>query len=102
MMNFEPYQIIMLMIAVAYLAFLIGRASAPSGEGREQRQLREAHDAERTVSALDTSKQAEVDRLLTNGKIVAAIKEIRAASGIGLKDAKITADWRRSMLSVAQ
>ncbi len=97
--NFEPYQIFLLMAAVAYAAFLFGRASARGGEGREERRLREAHDAERTFSALDMSKQAEVDRLLTDGKVIAAVKEIRAASGLGLKEAKITADWRRTMLA---
>lgn len=102
MENFEPYQIILLMAAVAYVAFLFGRASAGGGEGRDERRIREAHDAERNFSALDASKQEAVDRLLTDGKIIAAIKEIRATSGLGLKDAKITADWRRSMLSVSR
>ncbi len=102
MENFEPYQIILLMIAVAYVAYLFGRASAGDGEGREERRLREAHDAERIFSALDASKQSEVDRLLVDGKIIAAVKQIRAASGLGLKDAKITADWRRAMLSVSR
>ena len=99
MESFEPYQIFLLMAAVAYAGFLFGRASAGAREGREERQLREAHDSERAFSSIDPSKQAEVDRLLTDGKMIAAIKGIREATGLGLKDAKTTADWRRRMLS---
>ena len=98
MENFEPYQIILLMMAVAYVAYLFGRASARGGEGREERQMREAHEAERTFSALDASQQANVDRLLADAKMIAAIKEIRTASDVGLKTAKKTADWRRRMV----
>lgn len=99
MNNIEPYQILLLMAAVAYASFLFGRASARGGEGREERRMREDHEGERIFSALDASKQAEVDRLLTEGKLIAAVKEIREATGSGLKEAKTTADYRKRMLT---
>lgn len=98
--NVEPYQILLVMAAVAYIAYLFGRATVrrEGGEGREERQLREAHEAERLFSSLSASKQEEVDRLLTEGQVIAAVKAIREESGAGLREAKLATDYRRRML----
>lgn len=100
MENVEPYQIALVMAAVAYVAYLFGRATArrEGGESREERRTREAHDAERLFSSLSSSKQEEVDRLLTEGQVIAAVKAIREETGSGLKDAKLATDYRRRML----
>ncbi|MHA7870761.1 MAG: hypothetical protein ACX939_00270 [Hyphococcus sp.] len=96
----EPYQIALLMAAVAYAAFLFGRASAnrEGRESREERQMRTAHEAEQLFSSLSPSKQEEVDRLLTDGQLIPAIKAIREETGAGLRDAKLAADYRRRMV----
>lgn len=101
MEQLEPYQLWMLMAAVAYVAYLFGRASARgegSGEGREERRMREDHEAERAFSSLPPSKQADVDRLLSEKKLIAAIKVIREETGIGLRDAKLAAERRQRAL----
>ena len=98
---FSPFQLWLLMGAVAYAGFLFGRATANRDgprESREERKMREAHDAERTFSGLPASIQEDVDRLLRDGKTIEAIKVIREAAGIGLKDAKITADARAASI----
>jgi len=100
----EPYQIVLVMAAVAYAAYLFGRATArrEGGESGEERRLREAHDAERLFSSLSASKQEEVDRLLTDGHVIAAVKAIREETGSGLKEAKLATDYRRANMGAAR
>ncbi len=48
---------------------------------------------------LPSETRAEVERLLTNGQVINAIKLVREATGSGLKDAKDAVDeMRRSVL----
>lgn len=100
MENAEPYQLWLVMAAVAYAAFLFGRATARGGGGlsREERRTQQRHDAERVFSSLSASKQADADRLLNDGELIEAVKLIRAEAGIGLKEAKAAADLRREVL----
>lgn len=101
MSNFEPYQLWLLMAAIAYVAYLFGRASARAGgdgESREARRMREQQEAEYAFSSLSPAKQADVDRLLTDGRLIQAVKLIRQESGLGLKEAKSVADHRRRLL----
>lgn len=94
-----------LLIAVAVAAFLFGRASARGGGGNgesdEARRMRIEQAAEQAFSSLTPMAQADVDQLLTNGKLIEAIKRIREETGLGLKDAKDTADYRKRALKGA-
>ncbi len=96
----DPTQIWLLMAAVAYIAFMAGRATANRGdaESRETRALRQQESAERIFSEMDASIREEVDRLLNDGKIINAVKIVRENTGLGLRDAKLAVDWRRRMI----
>lgn len=86
-------------IAIAAIAFWLGRITGgPGNDDLEARQMREKMAAEETFLSLSPSKQAEVDRLLMSGKLIEAIKAIRAETGGGLKDSKTIADQRRRQL----
>ena len=104
MPDFQSTQYWLLLVAVAYIAFRIGRATAggENTESREVRALRAQESAERVFSELSTSNQTEVDRLLFNDEVIAAVKLIREEAGIGLKDAKGVADHRRRKLAGRQ
>ncbi len=96
----EPLQIWLLMAAVAYIAFMAGRATANSGdkESRESRALRVQESAERTFSEMTSSTKDDVDRLIRDGKKIDAIRLVREHSGLGLRDAKLAVDWRQRMI----
>ena len=96
----EPIQIWLLMAAVAYIAFMAGRATANSGdkESHEARALRIQESSERAFSAMTASSREEVDRLLHDGKIINAVKVVRENSELGLREAKQAVDWRRRMI----
>lgn len=96
----EPIQIWLLMAAVAYVAFMAGRASANGGdkESRESRALLQQQSAERIFSELSVSNREHVDRLVRDGKTIEAIKSIRMSAGVGLRDAKRAVDWRKRMM----
>lgn len=97
--NIEPYQIIFLILAVAYFAFMAGRASAGvSAEPREARAQRRAMAAEQLFAALTPEQQAGVDAIIREGRTIEAIKQVREYSGSGLKESKEAIDWRRSQL----
>ncbi|MEO1137299.1 MAG: hypothetical protein AAFW68_11955, partial [Pseudomonadota bacterium] len=65
--------------AIAAIAFWLGRITAnPGNDDREARQMREKMAAEEAFLSLNSSKQAEVDRLLMSGKLIEAVKAIRA------------------------
>ncbi len=97
MENLEPLQIWLLMGAVAYIAFMAGRATANKGdkESREARAFRIQENAESLFSSLTGSTVEEVDRLIGNGKIINAVRVVRENTGAGLKDSKDAVDWRR-------
>ena len=101
MTSFEPYQLWLLIAAVAYIAFIVGRASgrhgATAGE-REQDKFLRQQQAEVTFKSLGVSKREEVDRLLEAGKIIAAVKVVREETGGGLKDSKAVVDGRMQAL----
>ncbi|MEL7490511.1 MAG: hypothetical protein AAGJ73_07305 [Pseudomonadota bacterium] len=89
--------------ATALFAFTIGRmvgSGAPSIEQEAQEMVSQQH-AEEAFSALSPTTQDEVDHLITEGKVIEAIKTIRTESGYGLRQAKAIADNRRRMLKGA-
>ena len=95
MENLSPIQLWILMAAVAYAAFLFGRATKPvSPEEQERRRQVEEKEIEVAIADLSTSKSEEIDRLLANGKKIEAIKSMREATGLGLKLAKMAVEKR--------
>lgn len=102
MQNFEPYQLWMLMAAVAYIAFLIGRATArrSASDGSQDHFFRQ-QVAEETFNSLPLSKREEVDRLLRAGKLISAVKVVREETNAGLKDSKAMVDGRKRTLKAA-
>lgn len=80
---------------------MFGRATAlreKSGESWDERQMRQELEAERVFSSLSPTTQDEADQLLTEGKVIEAIKLFREETSLGLRDAKIVADHRRRHL----
>jgi len=97
MESFEPYQLWLVMAAVAYVGFLLGRATkGASPEERQRQRMVEEQEIETAMAGLDASKLAEVDRLMADGKKIEAIKILREATGLGLKLSKMAVERRVS------
>ena len=97
MENFSPIQLWLLMAAVAYVAFLFGRATKPvSPQEKERRRLVEEEEIEMALRDVTASKWEEIDRLLSDRKKIEAIKFLREATGLGLKLSKMAVE-RRSL-----
>lgn len=79
---------ILLIAAVGLLiGFVFGRMR---GGGGRPALAPEALDAE--IAKLPGDVRTRIDGLLRDGQIVVAIKDVRAASGLGLRDAKAVVD----------
>ncbi|MBT8473086.1 MAG: hypothetical protein HKP25_15400 [Marinicaulis sp.] len=100
MEHFEPYQIWFLIIAVGYAGFLLGRATANNSD-REHRRMLEMETIDGAISKLDVSKREEIMRLVSQKKKIAAIKEMRAESGLGLREAKIAVEQMAAQSGMA-
>ena len=101
MFNLDPMGQGLLLAAVAYFSFMIGRSvgrSHESPEAREMRRMEEQTKAADAFASLTPSIQTDVDRLLLDDKKIQAIKLIRENTGMGLKDSKIAADLRRDQI----
>ena len=100
MENLDQTQLLLLLVAVAAFAFLLGRQSAgfESPVDQAERDMRKQQMAEEAFSALSPTIQQEVDGLITEGEMIAAIKIVRTNSGLGLREAKILVDHRRHLL----
>ncbi|MEE2691197.1 MAG: hypothetical protein VX640_06635 [Pseudomonadota bacterium] len=96
----DPMQFWLLLFAVAGIAFILGRSmrEREPGESRVERRMREARQALEQFGALSSDKQAEVDALVRDNRIIEAIKLVREESGMGLKDSKDAVDARRREL----
>lgn len=93
-------QVFLLLAAIGGLFFWLGRATARSetAEQREMRRMREREAGAAALSSLAPSSQADVDRLVMDGKIIEAVKLVREATGLGLKESKDAVDARRAAL----
>lgn len=101
MQDLDPPGGWLLLAAAVYIAFMAGRASAGPRESPEDRELRRMREGERAAgafAALSPSVQADVDRLLLDGKKIEAIKIIREQTGMGLKESKGVADQRQTRI----
>lgn len=102
MFDFDPTGGWLVLAAVAYVAFMIGRMSGGKGETeseREMRRMQEEQEAEDAFASLSPSVQADVDRLLTEKKTIEAVKVIRENTGKGLKESKDVVDQRRKQFA---
>ena len=82
--------------AVAVAAFILGRVSVGSPSERARSTLMAEEEASRTYARLSSSARAEVDRLLADGRMIEAVKLIRAELNTGLYEAKQAVDLRMS------
>ena len=95
MENLEPYKLWLLMAAVAYIAFMVGRATkGASPEERARRDMVAHQEIETALAQLPSSKLEEIDRLIADRKKIEAIKVMREATGLGLKLSKMAVDQR--------
>lgn len=103
MENLDQTQILLLLAAVAGVAFMIGRSTAGGGnaEDRAEREMRERQEAERLFASLPPEVQQEVDALIAEGRTIEAVKLIRENSGADLKEAKKAVDMRRASMGAA-
>lgn len=92
-------QMWLLIVGVAVAAFVVGRLStSASPEALERKRI--AHEeAARNFKRLQKHTQAEVDALVADRKMVAAIKLIRAELNTGLFEAKQIVDLRKRSVS---
>lgn len=95
MENIEPYQIWLVIAAVGYAGFLLGRATkGPGAEERARRAFAEDEEIRTAMDELAPTKLEEIDRLMAERKKIEAIKVLREASGLGLKLAKMAVEQR--------
>jgi len=95
MESFEPYQLWLVMAAVAYVGFLLGRTTkGGSSEAREHQRMVEEQEIETAMAGLDVSKLEEIDRHMRDVKKIEAIKVLREATGLGLRLAKMAVERR--------
>ncbi len=97
----DPRDFWLLLAAAIGFAFILGRAMRAreeGGETRVERRQREAAEALAQFNALTPDKQAEIDALVTNNRIIEAIKRVREETGMGLKESKDAVDVRRREL----
>ena len=91
---------------VAAVGFILGRWSKRGGPVRQRQVITRAHrPADATHRAtkhqpnaaaeLSANARQEVEQLLGRGKLIAAIKVVRADLGLGLKDSKDLIDNMR-------
>ncbi|MEZ5920900.1 MAG: hypothetical protein R3C60_06055 [Parvularculaceae bacterium] len=98
-MNAEQWK--MIVAAAAFIGFMLGRISGRRGaSGSGSPSPAPGRPPEEAFAALSPETQADIDRLLREKKLINAIKEIRKASGLGLKESKDVADWRRKAIGL--
>ncbi len=94
---YSPTYSLMELIAAGVAGFVAGRATAALGDPRRreerQRRAREASfTARENLERLTSSQRADIEKLVAARRKIDAIREIRAALGIGLKEAKDVTD----------
>ncbi len=95
MENLDPMGRWLLLAVVAWIAFMIGRATGRGGgESREARAVRENEEIAAATAQISHATWDEVDRLTAAGKKIEAIKVLRDASGLGLKLSKDAVERR--------
>jgi hypothetical protein len=89
-------EIWLLFAAAIAVSFYWGRATGGSTEAQAQRRELARTAAEEDFRRMPAAQQSEVDRLVAAGRIIDAVKLIRATLHLGLYEAKHIADLRKS------
>lgn len=93
--HIEPYQFWLLLAAVGYAGFSLGRATKGlTPEERAQRSFAEDEKIRTAMDELSPATLEEIDRLMAARKKIEAIRVLREASGLELKLAKIAVERR--------
>lgn len=86
----------LLAAGAAALGFIFGRLSAGGGGGdREVRRMQAQEQSRQALASLSPNRQAEIDQLVRDKRVIEAIKLMRETSGLGLKESKDAIDARR-------
>ncbi|MEO1251573.1 MAG: hypothetical protein AAFW81_04410 [Pseudomonadota bacterium] len=103
MEDLDPIQFWLVLAAVAYVAFLFGRAtknrSGDSGN-RELAAMRQREAAEHVFASLPRPAQQEIDAKIQEGKTIEAVRLVRQHAGVGLREAKLAVDARRASMGL--
>jgi ribosomal protein L7/L12 len=97
MENLDPLGHWLLLAVTAWISFMIGRSTARRGGDPATRKLAEEQEIAAATANLSPSIWADVDRLLSEKKKIEAIKVLREASGLGLKQAKDAVEQRAAI-----
>ncbi len=85
-------QNLLLLFAVAAIAFYVGRMSTGSVADRERYKAFDRDLAQQNLSRLSSETRSDVERLIGEGQIIEAVKACRAELNIGLREAKLMVD----------
>jgi hypothetical protein len=97
--DLSTMEIWLLIAWAAVIGFYAGRRSAVPSEVRARAKLMAQEEAAQGFARLTPDSQAEVDRLLGEGRTVEAVKLIRAALSTDLYTAKQIVDQRKLFVS---
>lgn len=87
---------------IAVVFYWLGRQhGGETPAERADRVAAERMQAAAALKRLPNEKREEIDDLIRGNQMIAAIKSIRASTGLDLKSAKDAADGRRSELGSA-
>ena len=94
---FSPTYSLMELIAVCVAGFVAGRVTAALAdprrrEARKRRAREAAFAASENLERLTSSQRADIEELVAAGRKIEAVREIREALGVGLKESKDIAD----------
>lgn len=82
--------VLVTLIVVAFIAYLIGKANGgPDRDGMQG----EANRAQ-AVAGLTPQQKMDIDAAIDSNKKIEAIRIMRAATGMGLKQSKLAVDAR--------
>lgn len=90
----------MLVLFALFAGYVLGRVHAAASdprraEERKRAALAAAHAAEAHVRRLSPDVRRKLEDLISQGKRIDAIRDVRTALGIGLKEAKETVEKLR-------
>lgn len=92
----SPVSSILILAAIAAVIMFKQRGKSPAPKsGGFQKRNDGREEAERNLRRLKGSARTAIDKLLAEDRIIEAVRDIRAALGIGLKEAKDVVDLLR-------
>lgn len=100
---FAPEFSVFHLVAAAIVGFIVGRITAAAGdpvraEAKKRRKQEDARSAQADLDRLPRHVRTEVEKLLADGRIIEAVRDVRAALGLGLKEAKDVVDLLRATI----